>query len=119
MAEKQEGLLKYALLKSGPTRPITVAEKLMLRILRTGAGECLQLKAQERLQFSFLEIELRMVCVCVCVCVCPCVCVCVCVIQQSRAQEHKSRCAKAEDDVGSLLGVGRRFDSQISFQFSD
>ena len=40
-----------------------------------------------------------------------CVCVCVCVIQQSRAQEHKSKCAKAEDDVGLLLGVGRRFDS--------
>lgn len=38
-------------------------------------------------------------------------CVCVCVIQQSRAQEHKSKCAKAEDDVGLLLGVGRRFDS--------
>ena len=99
MAEKQEGLIYYALLKSGPTRPITVAEKLMLRILRTGAGGCLPLKAQNFLQFSFLEIELRMLCVCVCV------------IQQSRAQEHKSRCAKAEDDVGSLLGGGRRFDS--------
>lgn len=36
---------------------------------------------------------------------------CVCIIQQSRAQEHKSRCAKAEDDAGSLLRVGIRFDS--------
>ena len=60
----------------------------MLRILRTGAGGCLQLRARELFTIFFSRNRAKDVCVCVCV------------IQQSRAQEHKSKCAKAEDDVG-------------------